>query len=290
MYDTMVAAAAMNVSFVALDRPNPITGLNAFGPVLNESFITSYVGRRAIAQAHGMTTGELAKMFVGEGWIAEASNNPAPLDMQVIPMKNWERSMTFAQTGLPWVMPSPNMPTPDTAAIYPGACMFEGTSMSEGRGTTRPFELLGAPWIKDETWALSMRDLGIPHTNYRFACFTPTTSKFSAQSSCGLQTYVQLGGDGDYQAFDPVFVGVSLLYTARKLYTVDNTTGDGTTTGAFHWIYSGSSKTLYDVDVLTGSPLIREGIESGLTPDEIRAAWTPSLEVFKQKRAKYLLY
>jgi len=294
MYDTMVAAAAMNVSFVALDRPNPITGLDAFGPVLNESFVTSYVGRRAIAQAHGMTTGELAKMFVGEGWIAQAAagnqSHPPQLDLQVVPMKGWKRSMTFAQTGLPWVMPSPNMPTPDTAAIYPGACMFEGTSLSEGRGTTRPFELLGAPWVKDEAWALAMRELGIPHTNYRFACFTPTTSKFNAQSSCGLQTYLRLGGEKDYETFDPVFVGVSLLYTARKLYTVGNTTGDGTTSGAFHWIFGGSSKTVYDVDVLTGSPLIREGIESGLNPDQIRDAWTPGLEAFKQKRAKYLLY
>jgi uncharacterized protein YbbC (DUF1343 family) len=289
MYDTMVAAAAMNVTFVALDRPNPITGLNAYGPVLNESYITSYVGRRAIAQAHGMTAGELAKMFVGEGWIAQASKNPSPLDLQVIPMKNWKRSMTFAQTGLPWVMPSPNMPTPDTAAIYPGACMFEGTSLSEGRGTTRPFELVGAPFIKDEAWALAMRELAIPNTNYRFACFTPTTSKHNGVSSCGLQTYMQLSGK-DYNSFDPVFVGVSLLYTARKLYTVGNTTGNAPTTGAFHWIFSGSSKTLYDIDVLVGSPLVREGIEAGLTPDAIRAAWTPGLEAFKEKRAKYLLY
>lgn len=113
MYDTMVAAALSNATFVVLDRPNPITGLDAFGPVLDESFYTSYVGRRAIAQAHGMTSGELAKMFVGEGWIKQAANG-ADLSLDVIKMKNWQRSMSWKDTGLPWVMPSPSM-KPGTA-------------------------------------------------------------------------------------------------------------------------------------------------------------------------------
>lgn len=156
MYDTMVAAAISNATFVVVDRPNPITGLNAFGPVLNESY-ASYVGRRPIAQSHGMTAGELAKMFVGEKWIRNAANG-SDLTLEVIPMQGWKRSMTWKETGLPWVMPSPStfitcstrilltfpmtdMPTPDTALLYPGACMFEGTSISEGRGTTRPFEV-----------------------------------------------------------------------------------------------------------------------------------------------------
>lgn len=165
MYDTMVAAALTNVTFVVLDRPNPITGLNAFGPVLNESY-ASYVGRRAIAQSHGMTSGELAKMFVGEGWIKQAANG-SDLALEVIQMKGWKRWMTWKDTGLPWVMPSPSkcsttlskggydtdsilsedMPTPDTAMVYPGTCMFEGTSISEGRGTTRPFEVSVLFWL-----------------------------------------------------------------------------------------------------------------------------------------------
>lgn len=108
MYDTMVAAAMSNISYVVLDRPNPLTGMNAFGPVLNESFVNSYVGRRAIAQAHGMTAGELAKLFVGEGWIKETAGG-ADLDaLTVIPMKGWKRSMTYEETGLPWVIPSPS--------------------------------------------------------------------------------------------------------------------------------------------------------------------------------------
>lgn len=288
MYDTMIAAAKTNVTFTVIDRPNPITGLDAFGPVLNESFITSYVGRRPIAQAHGMTVGELASMFVGEGWISEAADNSS-LSLEVIKMKNWRRSMTFEQTGLPWALPSPNMPTVDTAMLYPGTCMFEGTSISEGRGTTRPFELLGAPW-GNESWALAMRDLDIPNTQYRFQCFTPTADDFQGNVSCGLQAYADPRSIKELGTFDAPYVGVSLLYTARKLYTVDNSTGEAPTTGAFHWIYSGGSKSLYNIDVLVGSPLVREGIESGLTPDEIREAWTPRLDEFRERRKKYLLY
>lgn len=283
----MVAAAATNTTFVVIDRPNPITGLNAFGPVLNESFITSYVGRRPIAQVHGMTVGEMAKLYVGEGWIKQASNGSS-LTLDVIKMKNWKRSMTFQDTKLPWVFPSPNMPTVDTAMIYGGACMFEGTSLSEGRGTVRPFELLGAPWV-NETWVDDMRKLNVPHTNYRFQCFTPTTSKFQGATACGLQTYMDLHQTKDYAEFDAPYVGVNLLYAARKLFAKGSTTGDMPTNGSFHWLYSGSSKT-YDVDVLTGSPLVRESIEKGMKPDEIRKAWTPRLDEFREIRKKYLMY
>ncbi|CAH0024393.1 unnamed protein product [Clonostachys rhizophaga] len=288
MYDTMIAAAKRNVSFVVIDRPNPTTGLNAFGPVLNESFVTSYVGRRAIAQSHGMTVGELAHMFIGEGWISEAADGSS-LSLNVIRMENWQRWMTFHDTGLPWVMPSPNMPTMDTAMLYPGTCMFEGVSLSEGRGTTRPFELLGAPW-GNESWVSAMRELNIANTQYRFQCFTPTANEFQGKVSCGLQTYANLRSVEELEEFDAPYVGVSLLYTARKLYAVENTTGDEPTTGAFHWVYSKADGSLYNVDLLTGSPLIREGIEDGLTPEEIRDAWLPRLDVFREKRKKYLLY
>ena len=284
----MIAAAKANASVVILDRPNPITGLNAFGPVLDESYTTSYVGRRAIAQSHGMTVGELARMFVGEGWISEAANGLSS-SLDVIEMKHWKRSMRFEDTGLPWVMPSPNMPTPDTAMLYPGTCMFEGVSISEGRGTARPFELLGAPWT-NESWVEAMRELDIANTRYRFHCFTPTTEDFEGEVSCGLQTYVDAQSEKDLKEFDAPYVGVSLLYTARKLYTVDNSTGEEPTTGAFHWIYNTADKSMYDVDVLTGSALVREGIEDGKSPDEIREAWTPRLEEFREKRKKYLIY
>ena len=118
MYDTMVAAALSRVSYVVLDRPNPITGVDAFGPVLNESFINSYVGRRAIAQAHGMTIGELAKMFVGEGWIEDSANGAELKSLDIIKMKGWSRSMTYEETGLPWVIPSPSrLQTPNRLGL-----------------------------------------------------------------------------------------------------------------------------------------------------------------------------
>lgn len=271
-----------------MDRPNPIAGLNAFGPVLNETFVSSYVGRRAIAQAHGMTTGELARMFVGEGWISEAADG-ASLSLDVIQMENWERWMRFQDTGLPWVMPSPNMPTPDTAMLYPGTCMFEGVSLSEGRGTARPFELLGAPW-GNESWVSAMRELDIANTQHRFHCFTPTADDFQGNVSCGIQTYANPGTKEELEEFDAPYVGVGLLYTARKLYAVGNTTGDEPTTGAFHWLYSVDDDSMYNVDVLAGSPVIREGIENGLTPEEIRQEWLPRLDEFREKRKGYLLY
>lgn len=289
MYDTMVAAAATNTSFIVIDRPNPISGLEAHGPVLNSSFVDSYVGRRPIAQAHGMTVGELANMFVGEGWISQSANGSS-LDLDVVKMENWERSMTFDQTGLHWVMPSPNMPTLDTAIIYPGACLFEGTSLSEGRGTTRPFELLGAPFV-NESWPLAMRELGIANTAYRFQCFTPTASDFEGEVSCGLQTYSSPRTPSELASFDAPYVGVALLYTARNLYKVDNTTGDPPTTGAFHWTYgSGGDGSTYNVDTLVGSPIVREGLERGLKPWEVRDMWMPELNKFRESRRKYLLY
>ena len=205
-----------------------------------------------------------------------------------------------------------DMPTPESALIYPGTCMFEGTSVSEGRGSTRPFEvstewnalafaryvkilivhtqLLGATFT-NTTWSETMRSLEIPYANFRFACFSPTTSKFMSQTVCGLQSYISLDSPCDYASFDPVYLGVSLLWTAKKLYSVSgNDSGYGNTTGSFHWIFNTDETDLYDVDVLTGGTLVREGIETGLSPDDIRSAWEDELSEFKKKRQSYLLY
>lgn len=285
MRDTMVAAALANASFVVLDRPNPITGLNPVGPVLNRT-ASSYVGREPIAQAHGMTSGELAKMFVGEGWIELAANVSGP-SLEVVQMQGWQRSMPWKQTGLPWVLPSPNMPTPDTATIYPGACMFEGVSISEGRGTTRPFELLGAPF-GNSSWYQAMRELDIPNTNYRFNCFAPVDDDFEGQTCCGLQTYWTLHSEDDYANFDPVYVGVALLSTAKHLYNPQSVPGgEKNESTAFTWVKIDSD---YDIDLLAGGPLIRESIDAGLSPDEIRERWQDDLEDFKKIRRSYLLY
>lgn len=151
-------------------------------------------------------------------------------------------------------------------------------------------QLLGAPFIND-SWVQKMRSLDIPHTNYRFACFTPTTSKFDSQTACGLQSHISLRKPQEYTEFDPVHLGVSLLWSAKHLYTVSNNdTGFGNTTTSFHWLFNGSQKSVYDVDVLSGGPFIREGIEAGLSPDEIRELWQDDLSNFRKKRESYLLY
>ena len=202
------------------------------------------------------------------------------------------------------------MPTPDSALVYPGTCMFEGTSMSEGRGTTRPFEvsyflplfrplshttanihqLLGAPFA-NETWTAALRSQSIPHTSYRTACFNPTISKFADQTACGVQTYVSLpkshhhyGPDNQDDVFDPVFMGINLLWTAKRLYTNASSVSDE---DGFTWLESGGK---YTIDTLTGGTLVREGIEMGLEPGEIREMWMEGLEEFKEKRERYLLY
>ena len=275
----MVAAAAASAIFVVLDRPNPITGLNAFRPVSNRS-VSSYVGREPIAKAHGMKAGELAQMFVGEGWITREANS-SNYSLEVVEMEGWQRWMTWRDTGMPWVLPSPNMPTPDNVMIYPGACMFEGTSISEGRGTTRLFELLGTPFGND-AWYENMRALDIPSTNYRFNYFEPVFDKFANQTCCGLQSYWFLNCVQDYVQFDAVYVGVALLSTAKRLYGNPNYN-----TGNFTWIETDG---VYDVDLLAGGPLIRQSIDAGLSPEANRASWQAELTNFKAKREKHLLY
>jgi uncharacterized protein YbbC (DUF1343 family) len=173
-----------------------------------------------------------------------------------------------------------DMASPITATVYPGTCMFEGTNLSEGRGTVRPFELLGSPFT-NSTWSDAMRNLPnpIPNTSFRPACFAPTDSKWLGNTSCGIEVYVDLcsdgrcsdagdsGGSHPYETFDPVYLGVSLLSTARRLFSSQS----GNATSAFQWLYNGSNSSLYDVDVLSGGPLIREGIEAGMSPDEMKA-------------------
>lgn len=152
-------------------------------------------------------------------------------------------------------------------------------------------KILGAPWM-NETWTLEMRTLNIPLSDYRFQCFTPTTSKFEGNVSCGLQVYTRLNSKCSYEIFDPVHVGVSLLWKARQLYATNDVSGEGDITGSFHWkLWNNNGVTdIYDIDVLAGGPMIREGIEAGLTPDQIRHLWQDDLNQFKAKRERYLLY
>jgi uncharacterized protein YbbC (DUF1343 family) len=258
LYDCMEAARLAGKRFVVLDRPNPVTGRTAQGPVLHKEFAT-FVGRQPIAQAHGMTVAELARLFNGE-FLA------APVDLTTVLMSGWKRSDFYDASGLPWVPPSPNMPTADTALVYSGTCLFEGTNLSEGRGTTRPFELLGAEGI-DGRWALEANRLKVPGVRFREAYFAPTFSKFQGKTIGGVQIHVH-----DRAAYDPVRTGIALLVTAKKVWS-------GFAWRSDHWI-----------DKLTGSAKVRTMIDAGATTDEVVAAWQDELKAFQRIRKEYLLY
>jgi len=258
LYDCMEAARLAGKRVVVLDRPNPVTGRSAQGPVLHREFAT-FVGRQPIAQAHGMTVAELARLFNGE-----FLRTPVPLE--TVPMTGWKRSEFYDAWSLPWVPPSPNMPTPDTALVYSGTCLFEGTNLSEGRGTTHPFELLGAEGI-DGRWAAAVNQLALPGVHFREAYFAPTFSKFQGKTVGGVQIHVY-----DRAAFDPVRTGIALLVTAKKVWSGFRWRSD-------HWI-----------DNLTGSARVRTAIDAGAGTDEVVAQWQEELSVFRGIRTEYLLY
>jgi uncharacterized protein YbbC (DUF1343 family) len=258
LYDCMEAARLAGKRFVVLDRPNPVTGRSARGPVLHKEFAT-FVGRQPISQAHGMTVAELARLFNGE-FLEE------PVPLETVLMSGWRRSRFHDSSGLPWVPPSPNMPTPDTALVYAGTGLFEGTNLSEGRGTTRPFELLGAEGI-DRRWAAAANDLGLPGARFREAYFTPTFSKFQGKTVGGVQIHVH-----DRAAYDPVRTGIGLLVTAKKVWS-------GFAWRPDNWI-----------DRLTGSTRVRTMIDAGADTDEVVADWQEDLAAFRKVREEYLLY
>ncbi|EPJ37648.1 hypothetical protein STAFG_5293 [Streptomyces afghaniensis 772] len=258
LYDCMEAAQLAGKRFVVLDRPNPVTGRAALGPVLHKEFAT-FVGRQPIAQAHGMTVAELARLF-NEEFLTE------PVQLETVAMSGWRRSHFYDASGLPWVPPSPNMPTPETALVYSGTCLFEGTNLSEGRGTTRPFELLGAEGI-DRRWAAAANELALPGVRFREAYFAPTFSKFQGRTIGGVQVHVH-----DRDVFDPVRTGIALLVTARKVWS-------GFAWRSDNWI-----------DKLTGSARVRTMIDAGADTDEVVAGWREELAAFRRMRRTYLLY
>lgn len=266
MYLAMEAAAELGLRFVVLDRPNPITGVEAEGPVLHPEHST-FVGLKPIAQQHGMTVGELAQLFNGE-FLPEAIGKQ--VDLTVVPMRNWFRDMWFEETGLPWVLPSPNMPTVDTAVVYPGTALFEATALSEGRGTTRPFELIGAPDI-DHRWAEALNARNLPGVRFREAYFTPTISKQANKVCGGVQVYVE-----DRDAFDAIRTGLTMIVTQRQEFP------------EYRW--RSQDVTSFWLDKLTGTSRARLVIDAGGDVDEIVAGWQDDLAEFRRTRDKYLIY
>ncbi|MFC4075525.1 exo-beta-N-acetylmuramidase NamZ family protein [Salinithrix halophila] len=259
----MEAAAQRDIPFMVLDRPNPIGGTKVEGSVLKPEY-RSFVGLYPIPQRHGMTVGELAKMFNGEFLEHQ-------VDLDIVKVKKWKRKQLYSDTKLPWVLPSPNMPTLDTALVYPGTGMIEGTNLSEGRGTTRPFELLGAPYIKGWELAEALNDAGLPGVSFREAYFTPTFSKYQGKTVGGVQLHVE-----DPKRFDPILTGLTVIQETKRLYPKD-----------FAWRKDGDS---YWIDKLTGSDRVRSRIDAGVPAKKILAGFQKELKEFKREREKYLLY
>jgi uncharacterized protein YbbC (DUF1343 family) len=263
----MQAARECGKRVVVLDRPNPIGGAQVEGNILDPSF-ASFVGMYPLPMRHGMTVAELALMFNEEFGIG--------CNLGIVTMGGWRRAMRFEETGLPWVLPSPNIPTPDTATVYPGMVMFEGTKVSEGRGTTRPFEIIGAPYIEPRRLVERLNQEALPGCVLRPLHFEPTFHKFKGQLCAGLQVHVT-----DRSRFKPVITAVAIIAAIRALY------GD-----RFEWT-SPPYEYVHDrlpFDVINGGASIREMIEAGRSISEIEAGWQGGLADFAARRTPYLLY
>jgi len=261
MYIAMQAAVSVGASFVVLDRPNPIGG-QAFGPQLDPAYAT-LVGLKPIVQQPGMTVGELAGMFDAEFLPTDTGGRRLP-SLDIVRAVGWHRSDLFEGQ---WIPPSPNMPTLDTALLYPGTCLFEGTTISAGRGTTRPFETIGAPGI-DWRWAEELNALRLPGVLFRENYFVPTFNRYVGETCGGVQVHLT-----DRERVDAIRTAVAMIVTARHLYP-----------DLFGWINDNW------VDKLSGSDRLRRMVDAGAGVDEVTGAWSDELAAFRRKRVRYLLY
>ncbi|ADC51621.1 cell wall regulatory locus protein [Alkalihalophilus pseudofirmus OF4] len=260
----MEAAQEQDIPFIVLDRPNPLNGVDVEGPVLDMKYAT-FVGNYPIPLRHGMTVGELAHLFNEEFDIGA--------ELTVVEMNGWKRGMYYDETPLPFVLPSPNMPTLDTVLVYPGAALIEGTNVSEGRGTTKPFEFIGAPFIDANELSSTLNELNLPGVTFRAASFTPTFSKHAGSLSHGIQLHIT-----DRKQFEPVETGLHIVKTIHDLYPED-----------FEFRAENSAGISF-FDNLIGNSWIRKGIEEGRSVEDMTKQWEKGLRSFSKVRSKYLLY
>ena len=267
MANCMRAAKKFGKRVVVCDRPNPITGVGVEGNVTEKEF-TSFVGQFEIPTRHGMTLGELAKLFNEHFGIG--------CELEIVTMDGWRREMWFEETRLPWILPSPNIPTVNTCVVFPATVYLEGTELSEGRGTTKVFEINGAPFIDPYKWAAALREYDFEGVAFRECYFQPTFQKWAKQTCGGVQIHVT-----DRETFTPVVVGVAMVKTAYDLYP-----------GKFEW-----KRDAYEYefgknpfDVVAGTDKIRKAIEAGASLAEIKEAWTERLNEFKEIRESFFLY
>ncbi len=267
MAHAMEACARDNVELIVLDRPNPIDGLHVEGNLIEGAHL-SFVGLYPIPNRHGMTAGEIASLVNNEFGVG--------CRLTVIKMDGWKRSHWFDDTGLPWVLPSPNMPTLDTAIVYPGACLLEGTNLSEGRGTTRPFEMMGAPWIDGNELSRALAEEDLPGVVFRPLCFEPTFQKFAGQRCGGVQQHIV-----DRDSYRPLRTGYALIRAARRLWPEE-----------FQWRPPPYEYELERpaIDILAGNSSIRAQLEADAPLREIEESWQVDLVRFKEIRERYLVY
>lgn len=256
----MQAAAEAGIPFVVLDRPNPINGVLMEGPILEYPQFSSFIGLYPVPLRHGLTTGELARLF-NDRFLRH------PADLKVVSMDGWARNLWYDATGLPWVIPSPNLPTLEAAVVYPGQVLLEGTNLSEGRGTTKPFELFGAPWLNGYELARSLNELGLPGVCFREAWFTPTFSKHAGARCGGCQLHVT-----DRDRFRSVETTLALLDIVR--------------------LQSQGELKLHEdyFDRVMGTARVREQWMSGASWSTIAAGWNKGIADFDELRQPYLLY
>jgi uncharacterized protein YbbC (DUF1343 family) len=267
MANCLRAARKHGVRVVVCDRPNPINGEDIEGAMLDPDY-ASFVGQFPIPMRHGLTIGEAARLFNDHFGLNAA--------VDVVPMDGWRRAMYFDDTGLPWVLPSPNIPTLDTAIVYPGGVLFEGTTLSEGRGTTRPFEIIGAPWIDGERFADAMNRRKLPGVYFRPVVFEPTFHKHAHQTCGGCQVHVT-----DRAAYRSLRVAVDMLEECHK-----------EAPGEVLWRDPPYEYETVKppIDILYGTDRLRRGIEAGETAASLAADWPRSEDAFRDLRQKYLLY
>ncbi len=265
LYYVLRAAGRHGRPVVVLDRPNPIGGDAVEGPSITPG-LESFVGIAPIPVRHGMTVGELARTFNAEHGLAA--------DLTVVAMQGWRRAMWFDETGLPWAPPSPGMPHLTTATVYPGMCLIEGTNLSEGRGTTTPFEVVGAPWLDGYALAQALNRLALPGVRFRPTHFAPSTSKHTGQTCQGVQVHVT-----DRRAFRPVEVGLHVVAACRAQAP-----------DRFEFLPASWEGRPPHFDLLTGDAMLRAGLAAGIPVAELVSGWPALAAAFEQMRRPHLLY
>jgi uncharacterized protein YbbC (DUF1343 family) len=258
------ACAAAGKPLVVLDRPNPLGG-GGEGGLLEPGF-ESFVGAARLPIRTGLTIGETA-LYLN-------SLLKQPCELKVLPLKGWRRGMAYEETGLPWMLPSPNMPSPETVRVYAGTCLFEGTNVSEGRGTTRPFEIVGAPWVDGERLARELNGRGLPGVHAQPWHFTPTFSKHQGELCGGVRLFVT-----EPQAFRPVATGLHLLDAVRTLFP-----------DKFEWLPPYREGGRPFIDLLAGSALVRTALGEPHGLERILRAWERDEAQWRELRRPFLLY